>query len=110
MLFTGRASCGQRRSLSSRPARRESPPAGGLHCTCTTLAPSTLAHWAARLIANISRPTLTTRGAAASRSLDLVSSGLSIPITLYHLTSSTAHASPNRNGDMDRDQHASPRL
>src|SRR5262249_12432194 len=70
--------CGQPRSLSSRPARRASPPAGGLHCTWTTRVP-----WAASVLANISRPTLTTRGAAASRPCDLASRA-AMAATLHH--------------------------
>src|SRR5262249_17905431 len=58
----GSGACYALRSLSSRPASRALPPAGGLHCTCTTSAPTAL-----RSVANSSRPTLTTRGGAARR-------------------------------------------
>src|SRR5262249_1600438 len=57
----------QPRSLSRRLARWALPPAGGLHCTCTTSVP-----WLARFTANSSSPILTTRGAAASKLLGSV--------------------------------------
>src|ERR1044072_6984268 len=50
-------------SFSSRPARWEFPPAGGLQRTCATAAP-----WLARFTANVSSPMLITRGAAPSKS------------------------------------------
>src|ERR1700758_599940 len=49
-------------SFARRLARRALPPAGGLHRTWMTLP-----LWLARFSANISSPTLMTRGGAASK-------------------------------------------